>query len=116
MILHVDIDAFFASVEQVLDPTLAGKPVIVGGKADDRSVVASASYEARALGVKTAMPIAQAARVCPQGQPLARKALASQVQNGGVEFHVVHGFQRGVAEGLGDAAVDPPANEQETTG
>jgi DNA polymerase-4 len=67
MILHVDIDAFFASVEQVLDPNLAGKPVIVGGKADDRSVVASASYEARALGVKTAMPIAQAARVCPEG-------------------------------------------------
>jgi len=66
MIVHIDIDAFFASVEQVLEPRLAGRPVVVGGLADERSVVASASYEARALGVKTAMPIAQAARLCPQ--------------------------------------------------
>ncbi len=65
-ILHVDIDAFFASVEQVLDPALAGKPVIVGGNPDERSVVASASYEAKALGVKTAMPLSQAKRLCPQ--------------------------------------------------
>ncbi len=67
MIFHVDIDAFFASVEQVLDPSLRGRPVIVGGRPDDRSVVASASYEARARGVKTAMPIAQAHRICPDG-------------------------------------------------
>lgn len=65
-ILHVDVDAFFASAEQVLDPSLAGKPVIVGGNPDERSVVASASYEARAFGVKTAMPLAQAKRLCPQ--------------------------------------------------
>ena len=67
MILHIDIDAFFASVEQVLQPALRGRPVIVGGLADDRSVVASASYEARALGIRTAMPIGQACRLCPQG-------------------------------------------------
>ncbi len=66
IILHVDIDAFFASAEQVLNPALAGLPVIVGGNPDERSVVASASYEARAMGVKTAMPLAQAKRLCPQ--------------------------------------------------
>jgi len=67
MIFHVDIDAFFASVEQVRDPALRGRPVIVGGRPTDRSVVASASYEARAAGVRTAMPIAQAYRICPHG-------------------------------------------------
>ncbi len=67
LIMLLDIDAFFASAEQVTRPELAGKPVIVGGLVSDRSVVASASYEARALGVKTAMPIAQAHRICPDG-------------------------------------------------
>ncbi len=59
-IVHVDVDAFFASVEQVLNPTLRGKPVLVG-----RGVVASASYEAKALGVKTAMTIRRARELCP---------------------------------------------------
>ncbi len=67
LIMLLDIDAFFASAEQVARPELAGKPVIVGGLVSDRSVVASASYEVRALGVKTAMPIAQAYRICPDG-------------------------------------------------
>ena len=65
-IFLVDIDAFFAQAEQIRDPALRGRPVVVGGKATDRSVVAAASYEARALGVKTAMPISQALRICPQ--------------------------------------------------
>jgi len=65
-ILHLDIDAFFASVEQLLNPSLAGRPVIVGGLPDDRSVVASCSYEARALGVHAGMPLAQAQRLCPR--------------------------------------------------
>jgi DNA polymerase-4 len=65
VIFLVDIDAFFAQVEQILRPELAGRPVIVGGLVTDRSVVASASYEARARGVKTAMPVAQAHRLCP---------------------------------------------------
>ena len=67
VILLVDIDAFFPQAEQLTRPELRGRPVIVGGRLTDRSVVASASYEARAFGVKTAMPIAQAARLCPQG-------------------------------------------------
>jgi len=65
VILLVDIDAFFPQVEQILRPELKGRPVIVGGRASDRSVVASASYEARARGVRTAMPIRQAQRLCP---------------------------------------------------
>lgn len=66
--LHVDLDAFFASVEQLDNPELRGKPVIVGGKPEDRrSVVSTASYEARKFGVHSAMPTFQAYKLCPQG-------------------------------------------------
>jgi DNA polymerase-4 len=65
-IAHIDLDAFFVSVERVLNPELSGKPVVVGGHLDARGVVSCASYESRAHGLRAGMPLTTAHRLCPQ--------------------------------------------------
>lgn len=66
-VVHIDIDAFFAAVEELLDPSLKGKPVIVGGLPHERGVASTASYEARRYGVHSGMPLRKAYQLCPQG-------------------------------------------------
>jgi DNA polymerase IV len=83
-ILHADLDAFYASVEELDDPSLIGRAVIVGGRRGDRGVVSAASYAARRHGVHSVMPLRTAARLCPQGvfvvgRPERYRELSTQV-------------------------------------
>ncbi|NLB74534.1 MAG: DNA polymerase IV, partial [Firmicutes bacterium] len=81
-IIHIDMDAFFAAVEQQANPGLKGKPVIVCGDPDSRGVVATASYEARMFGVRSSIPVREGKCLCPQGVLVrGRHSLYGQVSN-----------------------------------
>jgi DNA polymerase-4 len=97
-ILHVDMDAFFAAVEVLDDPTLAGKPLIVGGSGG-RGVVASCTYEARAFGVRSAMPSVEARRRCPQAVFVSGRYW--RYSEMGEKFHTVLKQFTPMVEGIG---------------
>jgi DNA polymerase IV len=98
---HVDMDAFFVSVEELYDPSLKGKPVVVGGRPDERGVVSAASYAARKFGVHSAMPLRTAYTLCPQaifvdGHPQRYRECS----------HKVQGVLRGFSPLVGMASID----------
>ena len=93
-IIHVDMDAIFASVEQRDNPSLLGLPVVVGGRPDSRGVVAACSYEARKFGVHSAMPCSKAYRLCPDA--IFVKPRFDAYRDASQQLHeVFHEFKKG---------------------
>ncbi|MBS0365839.1 MAG: DNA polymerase IV [Proteobacteria bacterium] len=110
-VLHVDMDAFYASVEQRDDPRLAGRPLVVGG-ASGRGVVAAASYEVRRFGVRSAMPMSTALRLCPQAivvAPRMQRYREVSRQVFGV-FHAITPLVQGLS--LDEAYLDVSASQE----
>lgn len=111
-IFHVDMDAFFVSVEELYNPSLKGKPVVVGGQPDQRGVVSAASYAARKFGVHSAMPLRTAYKLCPQaifveGHPGRYREYSQQV------FDVLNSFSPQVAmASIDEAYVDVTGSER----
>lgn len=111
-IFHVDMDAFFVSVEELYDPSLKGKPVVVGGSPDQRGVVSAASYAARKFGVHSAMPLRTAYKLCPQaifvpGHPKRYRESSQQV------FEVLNSFSPLVEmASIDEAYVDVTGSER----
>jgi DNA polymerase IV len=112
LVCHVDMDAFFVSVEELFDPSLQGKPVVVGGNRDQRGVVAAASYAARKFGVHSAMPLHTAARLCPsavfiEGSPHRYREYSRKI------FAVLNGFSPQVEmASIDEAYVDLTGTER----
>ena len=111
-IFHVDMDAFFVSVEELFDPSLKGKAVVVGGRPDERGVVSAASYEARTFGVHSAMPLRTAHKLCPHaifvdGHPERYRDCSQQV------FEVLNHFSPQVEmASIDEAYVDMTGTER----
>lgn len=101
-IIHIDMDAFYASVEQRNNPELRGKPVVVGGRPDSRGVVSTCSYEARVFGIRSAMPTSEAYRRCPHAVFIANADFAEYRR----VSHQVHDIFREVTDRIEPLSLD----------